>query len=386
MAGVFIFGAGASACYENGYTDEKPPLQSNFWRLAFGSEANATMQVRRGSIWNYLSDADLYDEQGREKMTVEEVMTKVHEDTIAAFASGVGAGGTWMQGVHMPITPASLAKVYQDLVLLCAQTVNNLSGGNPCRNYGALVASLQPDDTLITFNWDTLLDRALWETGRWQPDTGYGVTFGYILDGKWRGTPRRVKKSELKLLKLHGSTNWLISYVAWNFRDRTRRMLFCPETEHIPVCYFRCTHDLPSYQDLYTPSGIFRYGFPPNHPEFETCGYLYPMIVPPSRTKYYDDLPDVLPVLWQEAGEKMRKADEVVIIGYSFPETDLMSWELMDEATKWGKIRVTVIDPFPDAVVHRLKSRLGKRIEIEVKAIGFKKFAASLRKWTRTKK
>jgi hypothetical protein len=378
MARVFIFGAGASACYRNGYTEEKPPLQSNFWETAFGSEANATMQVRRGSIYNYLSDADLYDEKGREKMTVEGVMTKVHEDIIAAFGSGLGSGETWQEGIHMPITPFSLAQVYQDLVLLCAQTVNNLSCGDPCQNYGALVASLQPDDTLITFNWDTLLDRALWDSGHWQPDTGYGIAFGYVLDGKWRRTPRKVKKSRLRLFKLHGSTNWLIPYTAWDFRDGCRKMIFRPETEHVPVCYFRCESDLPSYQELYTPQGMFCYGFPPNHPEFEAHGCLYPMIVPPSRTKYYSDLPDVLPVLWQEAWERMRRADEIVIIGYSFPETDLMSWELMEEATKWGKIRVTIVDPFPDAVVKRLKDRLGKRVEIEVKAVGFEKFAAAL--------
>lgn len=125
---------------------------------------------------------------------------------------------------------------------------------------------------------------------------------------------------------------------------------------------------------------MFSYGFPPNHPEFEQNGYLYPMIVPPSRIKHYDDLPDTLPVLWQGAGEKMRKADEIVIIGYSFPETDLMSWQLMDEATKRGRIRVMVVDPFPDAVVKRLKSRLGNRIDLNVEPIGFKEFVDSFRR------
>ena len=87
--------------------------------------------------------------------------------------------------------------------------------------------------------------------------------------------------------------------------------------------------------------------------------------------------------IWQQAALKLRQADGVVIIGYSFPETDLMSWELMDEATKSGKIRVTLVDPSPDGIVQRLKSRLGRRIELEVKAMGFKQFAASLHKPTK---
>jgi len=376
MRRVYIFGAGASACYDNGYSTERPPLQSNFWDLAFGSEATATMQVRRGSLYSYLDDAGLYDSDGRLSMTVEEVMTKVHEDTLAAFSSAAGAGDVWRPGRRMPITPMYLAKVYQDLVLLCAQTVNNLSVGRPCRNYMAVVANLNPEDTLITFNWDTLLDRALWESGTWQPDSGYAIDFGYILDETWQRTPRDVPASKHELLKLHGSTNWLIPYVAFDFRDGTRKMLFLPETEAAPVCYFRCTTGLPSYQDLFTPSGPFNYGFPPNHPEFEASGYLYPMIVPPSRVKYYDDLPDVLPRVWARARERISAANEVIVIGYSFPETDEMSWDLMKALARRKTVRVKVVGPHPDSVVNRLKMRLHR--DVDAQPMGFTEFAATL--------
>jgi hypothetical protein len=131
---------------------------------------------------------------------------------------------------------------------------------------------------------------------------------------------------------------------------------------------------------------MFCYDFPPNHPEFPNNGWLYPMIVPPSRVKYYDDLPDLLPVLWQKAADRMRRADEVVIIGYSFPATDQMSWDLLDEATRWGRIRVTLVDPYPESVAQRLTSRLGKRITLEIKPVGFAAYAKSLTRPARVAK
>jgi hypothetical protein len=234
---------------------------------------------------------------------------------------------------------------------------------------------LRPDDTLLTFNWDTILDRVLWESGRWYPDDGYGVTFGYVLDETWQRTPRHVPASELQVLKLHGSTNWLIPYVSFDLRNGIRQAMFQPGTQHVPVCYFRCTHDLPSYHDLYLPGGPFCYDFPPNHPELPENGWLYPMIVPPSRVKYYEDLPDLLPLLWKTAADRMRQADEVIIIGYSFPATDEMSWELMEEAIRWGRIRVTLVDPYPDGVARRLKARLGKAITLDINPIGFAEYA-----------
>ena len=73
--------------------------------------------------------------------------------------------------------------------------------------YGRLVSNLRPDDTVITLNYDTLLDSALVQQG-WDPK-------GYDLAGgthklKWH-MPKPVRRPSLEhvlLLKLHGSLNW----------------------------------------------------------------------------------------------------------------------------------------------------------------------------------
>src|SRR5262249_28582098 len=71
--------------------------------------------------------------------------------------------------------------------------------------------------TCITFNYDTLLDRALWEANpteisegsSWTPDRGYGfpcrTSEHAVLAGKAVGGP-----STMLLLKLHGSLNWRV--------------------------------------------------------------------------------------------------------------------------------------------------------------------------------
>ncbi|HZU30334.1 MAG TPA: hypothetical protein VFB79_04420 [Candidatus Angelobacter sp.] len=55
-------------------------------------------------------------------------------------------------------------------------------------------------DTVITFNYDDSLDRELKRAGKWELSTGYGFPFG-----------NEGIASAVSLLKLHGSSNWLVS-------------------------------------------------------------------------------------------------------------------------------------------------------------------------------
>ena len=57
---------------------------------------------------------------------------------------------------------------------------------------------IQPEDWIIDFNYDVSLDRELAQAAKWKPGDGYGFTI--------QGFPAN---SPVKLLKLHGSVNWL---------------------------------------------------------------------------------------------------------------------------------------------------------------------------------
>jgi hypothetical protein len=56
----------------------------------------------------------------------------------------------------------------------------------------------RPEDSIITFNYDVALDSKLRESGKWSIGDGYG----FPIEGLPTGSP-------VKILKLHGSINWL---------------------------------------------------------------------------------------------------------------------------------------------------------------------------------
>ena len=68
---------------------------------------------------------------------------------------------------------------------------------------------------MITFNWDTLMDRALERTSAWRVESGYGVVPAFVYDDQWYAPDYRTDNSPNAplLLKLHGSSNWLTSYM-----------------------------------------------------------------------------------------------------------------------------------------------------------------------------
>jgi hypothetical protein len=51
---------------------------------------------------------------------------------------------------------------------------------------------------------------------------------------------------------------------------------------------------------------------------------------------------------------------------------------LIEQSIRWGRIHVTVVDPYPDGVVQRLKSRFGKQVIVDVQPIGFADYAKKL--------
>lgn len=76
--------------------------------------------------------------------------------------------------------------------------------------YDRLVSVLEDGDTIITLNYDTMLDSALVRRG-WDPRTGYALGGG-SQKVKWKplaGTDTRAANG-VKLLKLHGSLNWWV--------------------------------------------------------------------------------------------------------------------------------------------------------------------------------
>jgi hypothetical protein len=81
------------------------------------------------------------------------------------------------------------------------------------RYLSALMSTLEPGDVVITFNWDALVERVLARLGLWTPIDGYGLNFKRL---RYRDAPiRGPERSEIKVLKLHGSLGWYQASHSW---------------------------------------------------------------------------------------------------------------------------------------------------------------------------
>jgi hypothetical protein len=160
-----------------------------------------------------------------------------------------------------------------------------------------------PDSSIITFNYDVSLERALAEAGKWDIGNGYGFEF----------LPNR-PASQVTLYKLHGSVNW--------FKE--------PINNVPPPVIFPRDLSLLGYGFLVDPRvGGKEMGV-------DNSGTF---ILPDPSKKFYWD-PFWGP-LWNSAAKCLRAASDVFIHGYSMPPADARARELLfDNISKSALVRI----------------------------------------------
>jgi NAD-dependent SIR2 family protein deacetylase len=183
------------------------------------------------------------------------------------------------------------------------------------------------DTIFISTNYDILIDNALLNR-QVEEISGsfidYGVEFTNfdVPDGiqdQWRRW-NRPKPSATKLYKLHGSLNWL----------------FCPTCNSLTL----------------TPGmkGAIRLlGIDDPAAKCQVClSLMAPIIVPPT---FYKDMSRIfLSMIWNKAESALRKADHLILCGYSFPDADMhIKYLLKRIQTNRNPqdLRVTVISNHP---------------------------------------
>jgi len=197
---------------------------------------------------------------------------------------------------------------------------------------------LAPGDVVLTFNYDPLLEIALGALtldGRvyWHPRDGYRIA---LLDPDGGQEPPD-RPSNVELLKLHGSMNWLAPV---NSPSR------------------------PPFRLLrVTPDSFFR--GPGQLIHSDERGMLRPVIVPPRPAKDYEALG--LTALWTRTEEALASASALTVVGYRLPPTDDAALGLLTRTA--GRLAagtpITYVtrgdedairrfrDAFPTADVHR---------------------------------
>jgi hypothetical protein len=86
-----------------------------------------------------------------------------------------------------------------------------------------------------------------------------------------------------------------------------------------------------------------------------------PLIIPPVRRKTYAMFGSLFRELWLKAEDLLAAADEVIVIGYSFPETDVQSTDLFRTAFRRRRDlpRITILDPKPDRAAEKFRTDFG---------------------------
>jgi hypothetical protein len=162
---------------------------------------------------------------------------------------------------------------------------NSLARRSPCSYHAMLVDVLERQDTIISFNYDCVIDHALRTTGvgKWSARFGYTFPNASRVEGHaaWSSeqAPTAHNRS-INLLKLHGSLNW------YPF----------PEADVDPLRL----RERP----------------------YKQRGQKLYEIVPPEYVKSVDARP-IYPTLWSNAELALRRAESVAFIGFSFTPTDL---------------------------------------------------------------
>jgi hypothetical protein len=144
-------------------------------------------------------------------------------------------------------------------------------------------------DTLITFNYDCLLERILWSKNIWSPKGGYGSSPG-MNDLAAYGSQIPENPLGIVILKLHGS-----------------------------LCFERKSTDHDEYLTPVVSNEIL----PGIHSQWGNKPHPPPLTLP-TYAKVFGDSRTML-YLWREAAAKLSAANDLAVIGYSMPRYDTMA-------------------------------------------------------------
>ncbi len=272
---IFVLGAGASA-------PAGIPLAAEL-----GNRIRADLiEIKGLDVWQRLEDLEIFDADRDFEMNLTRLDIEIQEAMRRGASMNIGAGSrgkTEESTFNLPFfRNFSVPNALSELLMPLQESAE--SGGATAYLDRFIEKHLQPGDTIITFNYDLLIEAALRRAGLWGLRDGYGVD----LSGSFRSLLDE-PESQVQVLKLHGSVGW--------FSIVMGRALLVSQG----------AGQLLGYKNLETSSRNMGKGI--------TLSQVLPSFV-----KIMAHYP--LPRLWRAAAAALREADRVLFVGYSFPFAD----------------------------------------------------------------
>ena len=170
-------------------------------------------------------------------------------------------------------------------------------------SHSAILMKLKAGDSILTFNYDMLIEESFKTADLWTPVSGYGMSVHGVTN-EWcknwlsRHQITTKRRTRVQLLKLHGSVHWA-QYKTGGVKLKDRP--FVVRTRKKATV-------------------------------FETVS-----ILPPGLNKRIDKNP--YKRLWRNARLTLEKCKTIVIIGYSLPDADLLAKALFQEVVRLRRAR-----------------------------------------------
>jgi hypothetical protein len=285
---VFLFGAGATrgAFQSNSLP---PPVDADFFEIAGQIKGHGTPILARSvlsDVWNLYARVSGIGLENYYR----DIETRAR---ISRFAKSANKPKDWQKRQE------NLEELIRRVVIhtTCKSRLGHLE---PLQSkpHAKILSKLEKNDSVLTFNYDLLIEESFESTGIWTPIGGYGEAVHGVRSEwckKWlnKRALTNAPRSNVRLLKLHGSVNWRL-YETGQVRMKDRP--FVVRTRK-------------------------------NSAVFETVS-----ILPPGWNKRIDRSP--YKQLWREARLKLEQCKTIVIIGYSLPDADLLAKALFAEVIR----------------------------------------------------
>jgi len=199
--------------------------------------------------------------------------------------------------------------------------------------FDKLASFFKNEDAFISFNYDVLLEQMLYQKGLWNPFDGYEIEFK---------NKRDCQNSQTKVIKLHGSINWIPEDLPCfselpqlRFNDPTNQKPFFSKLEG---------RDIPSKKIYPISAHIVAPTFMKNIQYGWEFNLLKKMIT------------------------QCQEATEIYLLGYRAPESDYIANLIFSTISKTAKIKIVLWEnrSFPASI---LKKQFEKKYNLEPKNI-----------------